>query len=195
MGFVVESLQGEMEQLQRTLALEKFANGSTHIMVATDVAARGLDIKAVDLVINYQLAVDVTTHIHRIGRTGRAGLTGLAVSLWAEQERKQLASIEEKMQRSLKIKGIEAVRFHANRIIKPVWQTLCLHGGKKAKISATDILGVLTQQAKISADDVGKIRVTASHSYVAIKIRSVKRALTHFREGRIKGKKIKAVKG
>lgn len=192
MGFAALALQGDMQQKERHQVLTRFANGSALVLVATDVAARGLDIEKVEIVINYQVSQDADTHTHRIGRTGRAGESGLALTLCAPAEACYANNIEQKLGTKLKWQGIQAMRFHANRIVQPKVQTLCIDGGKKAKLRPGDLLGALTQDAGIEADDIGKIKITATHSFIAIKIRSVKRALALFREGKIKGKKFKA---
>lgn len=105
-----------------------------------------------------------------------------------------LQRIEALQGSKLKWRSIHSIRFHANRIVKPSYTTLCLDGGKKAKIRPGDVLGALTKDAEIPADDIGKIQVTATHTYIAVKLRSVKRAMGHFREGKIKGKKCRVRK-
>lgn len=193
-GFAAVALHGEMEQRSRSQVLARFANQSALILVATDVAARGLDIKGVDAVINYHVSADPEVHIHRIGRTGRAEATGLALTLCAPAEVTSLQRIEQLQGSKLQWRSIHSVRFHANRIVQPTYTTLCLDGGKKAKIRPGDVLGALTKDADIPGEDIGKIQVTATHTYVAVKLRSVKRAMGHFREGKIKGKKCRARK-
>lgn len=194
MGFAAVGLHGDLEQRERTQVLNRFANGSALVLVATDVAARGLDVDKVAAVINYQLSEDPHTHVHRIGRTGRAGESGLALSLCAPPEARFATAIEAHLGSKLAWKAIQSIRFHANRILQPQVQTLCVDGGKKAKLSPGDFLGALTQNADIPADDIGKIKVTATHAYIAIKLRSVKRAMSFFRDGKIKGKRCRARK-
>ena len=194
LGFSALALHGDLEQKDRSQILYRFANKSTCILVATDVAARGLDVKEIEAVINYQVAQDPEVHIHRIGRTGRAEATGIALTLCSNQEVSHANAIEDYQQATLKWKGIQALRFHANRIVQPQYQTLCIDGGKKAKLRPGDILGALTKDAGIDFDDIGKINITATHSFVAVKIRSVKRCLAHLREGKLKGRKFKARK-
>ena len=101
-------------------------------------------------------------------------------------------AIEDYQQAKLNWTGIQSIRFHANRLLQPEFHTICIDGGKKAKIRPGDILGALTKDADIAGEDVGKIKVTATHTYVAVKIRSVKRALKQFNEGKLKGRKFKA---
>lgn len=194
LGFSAVALNGDLEQKERNQVIARFTNQSELILVATDVASRGLDIENVGLVLNYEVAFEPEVHVHRIGRTGRADAEGIAISLAAPSEAPLVAAIEELLNTRFKWKGIAALRFHANRIIQPQYATLAIDGGKKNKLRPGDILGALTQDAEIPGDDIGKIKVTTTHSYVAVKMRSVKRALAHFREGKIKGKRCKARK-
>jgi len=131
-------------------------------------------------------------YVHRIGRTGRADAEGLAVTLVSDAEMANLREIEAHAQVVLKPKGIESVRFHANRIIQPEYVTLSIDGGKRQKLRPGDILGSLTKEAGIDGEDIGKINVTNQVSFIAVKLRSVKRAMAQFREGKIKGKKFRA---
>ncbi|MDC0603260.1 ATP-dependent RNA helicase DbpA [Aliiglaciecola sp.] len=194
LGFSVQALHGDLEQRDRNQVLIRFANKSVSILIATDVASRGLDVKEVGAVINYQITPDPEVHIHRIGRTGRADAEGLAFTLCAPNEMARANAIEDYQQSKIEWKGIQAMRFHANRIIQPAMETICIDGGKKAKLRPGDILGALTKDADVPGDDVGKIKVTATHSYVAVKTRSVKRSLKQFNEGKMKGRKFKARK-
>ena len=194
LGFSVLALQGDMEQKERNQVLTRFANKSCSVLVATDVAARGLDVKDVGAVISYDITPDPEVHVHRIGRTGRANAKGLAITLCAAKDVGRANAIEDYLKIKLNWKAFQSLRFHANRIVEPEYQTLAIDGGKKAKLRPGDILGALTQEAGIPSDDIGKINISAMHSYVAIKVRSVKRALVMFREGKIKGRKFKARK-
>ena len=186
------ALNGDLEQRERTQVLTRFAHKSALVLVATDVAARGLDIDAVDVVINYTVTEEPDVYVHRIGRTGRADAEGLAVTLVSESEMAGLRAIEAHAQVVLKPKGIESVRYHANRIVQPAFATLSIDGGKRQKLRPGDILGALTKAAGIDGDDIGKINVTNQVSFIAVKLRSVKRAMAQFREGKIKGKKFRA---
>lgn len=194
LGFSVLALHGEMEQRERNQVLVRFSNKSISVLVATDVASRGLDVKEVGAVISFHITPDPEVHIHRIGRTGRADAEGLALTLCAPKEVPRANAIEDYQKAKIKWTGIQAVRFHANRIIAPEYQTICIDGGKKAKLRPGDILGALTKDAEVPGDDVGKINITATHSYVAVKLRSVKRSLKQFNEGKMKGRKFKARK-
>ncbi|MGJ8682017.1 ATP-dependent RNA helicase DbpA [Paraglaciecola sp.] len=194
LGVSALALHGDLEQRERTQVLTRFANRSVSVLIATDVASRGLDIKEVNAVISYQITPDPEVHIHRIGRTGRAEAKGLALTLCAPKEIARANAIEDYQKAKIKWTSIQSIRFHANRLIQPEYATICIDGGKKSKIRPGDVIGALTKDADIAFEDVGKINVTATHTYVAVKTRSVKRALKQFNEGKLKGRKFKARK-
>lgn len=194
MGFSVHTIHGDLTQAQRQQVLTQFALKTCNVLVATDVAARGLDLDQVDLVINAQLADSAETHTHRVGRTGRAEQKGTAITLIQEQQQKALAQIASDTNSHIPLKHIQALRFHANRISLPEHECVMIDGGKKQKISKGDLLGALIKKAEIVKEDIGKMQITHDKSYVAIKQRSVKRALAHFRENRVKGKSLRARK-
>ncbi|WP_102797105.1 ATP-dependent RNA helicase DbpA [Bowmanella denitrificans] len=193
-GFSALALHGDMEQRQRQEVLLQFAHRSLNILVATDVAARGLDIKDVAVVVNYHLASDPETHIHRIGRTGRADSQGLALTLCSPQEASRAAAIEDLQQQAISWADISKVRYNGRAIREPAFRTLCIEGGRKDKLRPGDILGALSKDGGVEGVDIGQISLLDSHSYVAIKARSVKRALAYLREGKIKGRRFRARK-
>lgn len=193
-GFAVAGLHGDMEQPDRSQVLARFAAKTLTVLVATDVAARGLDIQGVDLVINHRVSEDIDTHTHRVGRTGRAGEAGLAVTIIDGKEEDKLDEIAAKTDATIKKHNIQTVRFHANRMVEPEFVCVGVDGGKRDKLRPGDLLGALTKDADIPAEDIGKISIAARKSYIAIKMRSVKRAMQLFRESKIKGKRFKARK-
>ncbi|NVK54088.1 MAG: ATP-dependent RNA helicase DbpA [Alteromonadaceae bacterium] len=193
-GFVAAAIQGDMEQFDRNRVLMRFASDCLNVLVATDVAARGLDIAGVDCVINYEVSEQPEAHIHRIGRAGRAEQPGMAYTLKSESENGLLAAIEVHTKTDFKKKSAQGLRFHASRIVAPEFVCINLNEGKKAKLRPGDILGALTKDADVPGEDIGKIKVQANESFVAVKLRSVKRALKLFREGKIKGKRVRAFK-
>ena len=193
-GFSVHTIHGDLTQAQRQQVLTQFALKTCNVLVATDVAARGLDLDQVDLVINAQLADSAETHTHRVGRTGRAEQTGTAITLVKDTQLKAIASIAEDTHSHIPVKGIQSLRFHANRIVLPDHECVMVDGGKKQKISKGDLLGALIKQAEIAKEDIGKMQITHDKAYIAIKQRSVKKALNHFREHRVKGKSLRARK-
>lgn len=179
-------LHGDLEQRDRDQTLVRFANGSARILVATDVAARGLDIKSLAMVVNYELAWDPEVHVHRIGRTARAGNSGLAVSFCAPEEAQRANILAEMLQ--LKLNWMPEPG--KNRIVPLAAEmaTLCIDGGKKAKMRAGDVLGALTGDVGLVGADIGKIDVHPAHVYVAVRAGVANQAFKQLQKGKIKGK-------
>ncbi|WP_088330552.1 ATP-dependent RNA helicase DbpA [Lacimicrobium sp. SS2-24] len=193
-GFSAAALHGDMEQMARQEVLIQFANRSLALLVATDVAARGLDIEDVELVLNYQVSADPEVHVHRIGRTGRAGNKGRALTLCSPDELNWAKAIEAYQQQAFNWADASKLRFKASGVTDPLYRTIRIDAGKKQKIRPGDILGALTKDAGIEGDDIGKISLGQNQGYVAVKLRSVKRAMAQFREGKLKGKRVRARK-
>ena len=192
-GFSALALNGDLEQRERDQVLVRFANGSATILVATDVAARGLDIKELGAVINYELTYDPEVHVHRIGRTGRAGQQGLALSLYQPNEAQRVDLIEEYQQAPMPQGDLAEI----GREIKPIapqMVTLSIDAGRKTKVRAGDILGALTGEGGIAGADVGKIQISEQYSYVAVKRSVGSAALKRLQEGKIKGRTYRARK-
>lgn len=187
-GFSALALHGDLEQKERDLMLVRFANKSASVLVATDVAARGLDIKDLSAVINYEPAWDPEVHVHRVGRTGRAGQKGLALTLFSPREAGRIAAIENYQQTPITLKTPADLTHGNDRPLPPPMVTLAIQGGRKDKIRPGDILGALTGEAGISGADVGKIDVADMVSYVAIRRAAAGRALGQLRNGKIKGR-------
>ena len=187
-GFSVQALHGDLDQKHRDQVLVRFANNSCSILVATDVAARGLDIKELQAVINYDLPWDPEIYVHRIGRTGRAGKKGLAFSLCTEQELNRVVAIEEYQSIPAKWDEIAPFEMTYEQRFEPPMVTLWIDGGRKDKVRPGDILGALTGATGIEGSDVGKIDVFDAHAYVAIKKNSVDKALGCLKNGKIKGR-------
>ncbi len=190
-GYSVLALNGDLEQRERDQILLRFANKSCSILVATDVAARGLDIKDLSAVIMYEVSHDPEVHIHRIGRTGRAGQKGWAFSLCAANELERARAIEAYQKTPLVWDKFNAAKLPKNTSLKPAMVTLCIDGGRKEKVRATDILGALTGSAGLPGNDVGKIDVFDVRTYVAIKRASATTALLRLQQGTIKGRKLR----
>ncbi|AIR62448.1 ATP-dependent RNA helicase DbpA [Cedecea neteri] len=183
------ALHGDMEQRDRDQTLVRFANGSSRVLVATDVAARGLDIKALEMVINYELSWDPEVHVHRIGRTARAGQSGLAISFCAPEEAQRASVLAEMLNLSLKWQQLPS-----GISVKPLeaeMATLCIDGGKKAKMRPGDILGALTGDMGLEGADIGKIDVHPIHVYVAVRQSVARHAWKQLQQGKIKGKSVK----
>ncbi|CZF83828.1 ATP-dependent RNA helicase DbpA [Grimontia marina] len=187
-GFSVVALHGDLEQRDRDQMLLKFSNKSTNIMVATDVAARGLDIEALDAVINYHMAFDTEVHIHRIGRTGRAGSEGAAYTFFGDEDGYRVALLEDHLERDIKPSALPDSSVLNNVPRTPAMVTLHIDGGKKIKVRPGDILGALTGENGIEGKQVGKIKVTDYRSYVAVERSVAKKALKKLSSGKIKGK-------
>ena len=183
-GFYALAIHGDLDQRERDQALIRFSNKSVSVLVATDVAARGLDIDSLDMVINFNLAHDPEVHVHRIGRTGRAGRSGIAVTLFGERETRKLEALElditpdELPSESLLDKPIK----------KPTMTTLKIDGGKKQKLRPGDIVGGLTGKDGIPGDKIGKITVSSNWSYVAVESSLVKPALKKIQNDKLKGR-------
>lgn len=190
-GYSACLLNGDLEQVDRDQAMIQFGNHSRSLLVATDVAARGLDISELPAVINYDLAFEPEVHVHRVGRTGRAGCKGLALSITSFNDAKRLCQIEELMGKPLFWEKIEALIIPSEfKSLSPSMVTLRLMAGRKDKIRPGDILGALTKEAGLNADMIGKIDILALHAYVAIEKSQAQKAYDHFKNGKIKGKKI-----
>jgi len=189
-GFSVQALHGDLEQKQRNQVLVRFANKSCSILVATDVAARGLDIKDMQAVINYELPWDPEVYVHRIGRTGRAGKKGLALNLSTERELKRVEAIEEYLDSHASWGEVAPFQMDHNQRFEPPMVSLWIDGGRKNKIRPGDILGALTGDAGVSGNEVGKIDIFDTHAYVAILRNCADKALDCLRNGKIKGRKL-----
>ncbi len=187
-GFTALAIHGDLEQRERDQVLTRFANKSVSVLVATDVAARGLDIKELACVINYELPRNPEIHTHRIGRTGRAGEQGLALSLMTAHESRRVQAIENALGCSIMRGELASLTLPGGRQIAPPMVTLCIDGGRKNKLRPGDILGALTGEGGIAGSEVGKIDVSDAHTYVAIVRSSVDQALSCLGRNKIKGR-------
>ncbi|MET0617796.1 MAG: ATP-dependent RNA helicase DbpA [Luteibacter sp.] len=187
-GFSALALHGDLEQRDRDEVLVRFANHSCSILVATDVAARGLDIAALPLVVSYDVAHDVDTHTHRIGRTGRAGAEGMAITLAGSRDLPKIAAIEERLGASIARHPARAQPEGRKVLNLAPMKTLVIDGGRKDKMRPGDILGALTGDAGLDGKDIGKIDVFATRAYVAIRRDLANKALEKLRVGKIKGR-------
>jgi ATP-independent RNA helicase DbpA len=193
-GFSALALHGDLEQRDRDQVLVRFSNKSCSILVATDVAARGLDIKDLEAVINFELSQDPEVHVHRIGRTGRAGKSGLALSLYIAAESYRVNAIEDYQDTPLRFSAIDSLHINQKLDNRPPMVTLCIDGGRKSKMRPGDILGALTGESGIAGNQVGKIDVFDRQAYVAIERSVADKALTGLSTGKIKGRYFKARK-
>ena len=193
-GIATAALHGDLEQRDRDQVLVQFKQRSARVLVATDVAARGLDIDDLGAVINYELPRNPDVYVHRIGRTGRAGKQGLALTLFADSERYKLNSIGDYQGREIEFEAIEVLPATKESLAAPAYVTLCIAGGRKQKVRPGDILGALTGEAGIDGKSVGKIDVMDYAAYVAVERKVADRALGRLINGKIKGRKFKVRK-
>ena len=191
-GFSAKALHGDLDQYERDESLIQFANNSVSILVATDVAARGLDITDLSAVINFDLSHDAESHLHRIGRTGRAGSDGLAISLVLPQEDYRVQAIGEFQNRKIHIQELPATGGRSGEKLVPPTVTLHINAGKKDKIRPGDIVGALTANDDLSKEDIGKITVLDKIAYVAVARARANKALDLLSNGKIKGRKFRA---
>jgi len=187
-GFSALALHGDLEQRDRDQTLVRFANKSASVLVATDVAARGLDIDALDLVINYHIARDAEVHVHRIGRTGRAGSKGTACTLYNKKEDYKVARLEAYMDQTIDTEPVPPLSLLDTPTYKPPMTALLIDGGKKQKVRPGDILGALTGANGITGKQVGKIHIFDNRAYVAVSREAASRALQKLEQGKLKGR-------
>ncbi|MDX1597190.1 MAG: ATP-dependent RNA helicase DbpA [Marinobacter sp.] len=190
-GFSALPLHGDLEQRDRDSVLVRFGNQSCSVLVATDVAARGLDIKALPLVVNVEPARDPEVHTHRVGRTGRAGEAGLAVTLCTPSQGHKISRLESLRDEEVRWGDTEKLLANPDRPVVPTMRTLCISGGRKDKVRPGDVLGALTGEAGIPGKAVGKIDLFDFQCFVAVDRSVAGEALKRLENGRIKGRKMR----
>jgi ATP-independent RNA helicase DbpA len=161
------------------------------VLVATDVAARGLDIAQLEAVINVDVTPDPEIHIHRIGRTGRADENGWALSLCGPTDRHRIISIAQMMHIVPEWHELGALHNDDESPLVPPMVTLQILGGRKEKIRPGDVLGALTGDAGYAREQVGKITVTDQSAYVAVVRDIAREAVRKLSAGKVKGKTVK----
>lgn len=191
-GVSALALHGDMEQKERDQVLVRFSNKSCSVLIATDVAARGIDIKGLDAVINVDLARDSEVHVHRIGRTGRAGESGLALNLVVQKEVHKINRLEDYMGQTINLEALP----HSDKksLPSPNMVTLNIDGGKKDKLRPGDIIGALTKDAGLPFEKIGKIDMFDFAAYVAVDSSIARAALKQLSDGKLKGRKFRARK-
>lgn len=187
------ALHGDLEQRERDSVLTRFVQGSCRVLVATDVAARGLDVDDVALVVNADLPRDDEVYVHRIGRTGRAGSSGKAYSFYTPKQRYKLERLADERQQELEFLDAKSFRAQGD-FPQPEWVSIEVSGGKRDKVRPGDLLGALTAKGGLDGSDVGKIRIVPNASFVAVKADLARKALNMLNEGNIKGRKFRARK-
>lgn len=198
-GISVDRLDGDLEQFHRDQVLARFRNGSVRLLVATDVAGRGIDIHGLDLVINYELPQQAETYVHRIGRTGRAGKSGVAISLTTRGQDARMRAVEALTGEPIEVlprreRGQPRLDVLLGSLARRAkMQTILISGGRKDKVRAGDILGALTgATGGLEARQIGKIEVQDRLSYVAVDKGLSQIAVDRLNRGRIKGKRFRA---
>jgi ATP-independent RNA helicase DbpA len=190
-GISALAMFGELEQRERDQVLVRFANRSCSVLVATDVAARGLDIASLAAVINVDVTPDAEVHIHRIGRTGRAGESGLALNLASMDEMGSVGKIEQLQGRESAWHPLSELVPTGQGPLVPPMTTLHIQGGRKEKIRPGDVLGALTADLGYTREQVGKINVNEWSTYVAVDRDIAQQVASRLNAGRIKGKSVK----
>jgi ATP-independent RNA helicase DbpA len=191
-GVQALAIHGELEQRERDQVLVQFANASCAVLVATDVAARGLDISALALVVNYELPRSVEVYVHRIGRTGRAGESGCAASLVAPGDAARLRAIGEHLGDSVSCRALPRAKGAAAYTLQAPMITVQLDAGRKQKLCPGDILGALTGDGGLGPETIGRIDIHDRSSFVAIQRDAVRAAMGYLANGRVKGRSIRA---
>ncbi len=189
LGFGVAALHGDLEQRDREQILMRFRHGSCRVLVATDVAARGLDIEDLTAVINFEVPHDMETYVHRIGRTGRAGKTGYAITLALPTEQHKITAAREFLQFDVPCETLDWADKDSLEPLKADQVTLCIAAGRKDKLRAGDVLGALTGEKGLPGKSVGKIDVMDYEAYVSVERKSAQRAFARLSENKVKGKK------
>lgn len=160
-GIVADIFHGGLEQLERERSLIKLRNGSAKILIATDLASRGLDIPDIDYVVHYQLPDSEEAFIHRNGRTARMKASGCAILLMSEaEELPHYANPDIELL---------ALSLDAELPAPPEWSTIYIGAGKKDKLSKVDVVGFLIQQGEIQKEDIGRIDILDKSAFVAVK--------------------------
>lgn len=191
-GYEAMALNGDLEQRDRELVLLRFTNRSVPILVATDVAARGLNIKELAAVINYELSHDPEVYVHRIGRTGRAGAKGLALSLVAPAQHARLAHVQAYLEQDIAKGSLETLKGDSAHKIASTMVTFCIEAGRKQKIRPGDIQGALTGgEVGLPAVLIGKIDISDNQTFVAVDKTVADKAFKRLQNGKIKGKSFK----
>jgi ATP-independent RNA helicase DbpA len=189
-GVSALALYGELEQRERDQVLVRFANRSCSVLVATDVAARGLDIASLACVLNVDVTPDPEVHIHRIGRTGRAGESGLVLNLASLDEVGAVGRIEQLQGRESEWHSLADLKPGKGPLVPPM-ATLHLQGGRKEKIRPGDVLGALTKDLGYTREQVGKIDVNEFSTYVAVERGIAQQVAARLNAGKVKGRSVK----
>jgi ATP-independent RNA helicase DbpA len=190
-GYAALELHGELEQRERDQVMVQFANRSCSVLVATDIAARGLDIAQLEAVINVDVTPDAATHTHRIGRTGRVDAEGWAFSLVGMDEMGSVGKIEQLGGFSSEWKKLADLKPASAEALRPPMQTIQILGGRKEKIRPGDVLGALTKDLGFAGAQIGKINVNEFSTYVAVERGIAAEVLRKLSGAKVKGRSVK----
>jgi ATP-independent RNA helicase DbpA len=192
LGWVAAAIHGEMSQRERTHVMRLFAGGSCSVLAATDVAARGWDIGGLAAVVNLGLSPDTSVHLHRVGRTGRAGQPGLVVHFVAGEDLNHLRAIERAQGFTASFEELPPASTSGAAPPQPAMVTLLLSAGKNKKLRPGDILGALTAGGAVRGEDVGSIQIDDGGAYVAVRAEVAEAALAQLQSAPVKGRSVKA---
>ena len=188
------AIHGDLDQRERDQVLVRFANNSCPVLVATDVAARGLDIKSLKAVINYELPRDAEIYVHRIGRTGRAGEKGIALSIFTESEQVRVYAIERFQEKACICDVYKSLDRDPDYSLQAPMVTIQIDAGRKNKMRPGDLLGALTGDGGLAGAQIGKIDIFDMSSYVAVERDALRQVLNYLASGKVKGRNIRARK-
>jgi ATP-dependent RNA helicase DbpA len=191
LGFTAAALHGDLEQRDRDEVLVRFANRSLPILVASDVAARGLDVKDLACVVNHELPRDADTYLHRVGRTARAGAGGLVLNLIGPREMPRALALESSPGLALRWGRVTPITATPRDVPRPAMRTLRLDAGRSDKLRPGDILGALTGAAGLPGEAIGKIDLFPTRAYVAVRRSEAEHALKALNAGKIKGRSVR----
>ncbi|MFC5568784.1 ATP-dependent RNA helicase DbpA [Lysobacter yangpyeongensis] len=191
LGYSALALHGDLEQRDRDEVLVRFANRSCNVLVASDVAARGLDIHDLGAVINYDVPTDADTYVHRIGRTGRAGRNGIALTLCTPRELPRSTALAQQLGIAIRWERPTLATLRPRSAPAASTVTLRIDAGRTDKLRPGDIVGAITGEAGLPVEAIGKIDVFPTRSYVAIQRNQADKALARLQSGKIKGRKFR----
>jgi ATP-independent RNA helicase DbpA len=190
-GYAALELHGDLDQRDRDQVMVRFANRSCSVLVATDIAARGLDIAQLEAVINVDVSPEPDTHTHRIGRTGRVDAEGWAFTLASMDEMGRVGVIEKAGGFESEWKKLPELTPAGREPLRPPMRTLQIVGGRKEKIRPGDVLGALTKDMGFAGTQIGKINVNEFSTYVAVEADIAAEALKRLSAGKVKGRSVK----
>ncbi len=212
--YTCDQIHGGMTQDDRFAVMDEFRRGEFRYLVATDVAARGIDIEKITHVMNYDLPLEVESYVHRVGRTGRAGKKGKAISFVTPREAHALRDIEayigftipenehptkEKVTESMeafmkKLESVPELKTDKSVLVNEGIMKLYFNGGKKKKLRAFDFVGTLTSIPGVTGEDIGIIKIQDRETYIDILNGKGDLVLAEMKEKTVKGKKLKVHK-